>query len=226
MKGRAVLRPKRSNVRPKQKGKSSLPRVIYHSRFGDLPLAPRKIVRILPPLLFQDPSLAARNGDFDRALRKIGALRKPRPAPVVKPPAGPTSEEAEHARTDCAPAPGPVAEPNEDAERRGTEPVEDVSNNTLEDAPREGHKSRQQRRKRKTFQRTPARQFLTELLTQGKVRESMRPNQICQVFQKSWPKNKREISDTTVGRAWKDLLEDRENSPQKAPVKSRSRKEL
>jgi hypothetical protein len=237
----------------KQKRKSSLPRVIYHARFGDLPLAERKIVRTLPPFLVQDPALVARNRAFERALRKVGAIRKPKPAPAVKPEAedaridcaqapGPVAEpkegaerqgtepiedaagqtledappvcdglkrQAEDARTDCE-APGPVAEPNEGAERGGTAPVEDASNKTLEDAPREGHKSRQQRRKRRKFQQEPARQFLQELLTQGEVRENMRPWKICQRFQNLWPKTKREISDSTVRLAWKALLEERE----------------
>jgi hypothetical protein len=223
MKGQAVLTPKRSKVSPaRQKGNSSLPRVIYHSSFGDLPLAPRNIVRTLPPMLVQDPSLAARNRAFERALRKIlggsPAARnravKPRPpiggttaAPVVKPAASPTVEEAEDGRIDCAEAPGPVAEPNEGAERRGVEPVEDATGQTLEDAPRAVQKRGPQRRHRTKVLRDPARQLLQELLTRGRLREYMKPWKVCQIFFKSWPKNKREISNKTVCRAWNELLQ-------------------
>jgi hypothetical protein len=199
----------------KQKGNSSLPKVIYHSRFGDVPLAPRKIVRVLPPFLVQDPTLVARNRAFERALRRIGAIRKPRPpvgiataAPVLKPAAAPTIEEAENARTDCAQAPGPVTEPNEGAERQGTEPVEDAAGQALEEMPPvyEGHKRQPQRRRRKKVLRDPAMQLLQKLLDRGLLQVNMKKIEVYQVFFKSWSENKRKISDTTVGRAWDKLL--------------------
>jgi hypothetical protein len=198
----------------KQKGNSSLPRVIYHSRFGDVPLAPRKIVRVLPPFLVQDPTLVARNRAFERALRRIGAIRKPRPpvgiataAPVLKLAAAPTIEEAENARTDCAQAPGPVTEPNEGAERQGTEPVEDAA----EPPVYEGHKRQPQRRRRKKVLRDPAMQLLQDLLDRGLLQVNMKKTEVYKVFFKSWPEKKRKISDTTVGRAWDKLLKNDES---------------
>jgi hypothetical protein len=156
-------------------------------------------------MVVQDPSLAARNRAFERALR----------ATVLKPVADPTIEEAEDTKTNCTQAPGPVDEPNEGAERQGTEPVESARTNA--DAaitePTEDHvtepvaEAAGQMAPRRRPQRDPAAEFLLNLMREGRIREDMKPGERFRIFKRYWPRKKPRPERDSVRRAWNELLE-------------------